>query len=357
MLGYQDWQWRAESGDWRFFMTDIPDTPALPEGAVWLVHTSWPTVGAPGDMQADNDTQLYGAAPDEFSDYDPAVFGPSGLFKIGGSSNTNVAGGIWLPQTNTGTTEEWVAGPLGSGLNQIILHNVVWPGQTDSLTFTGEAGMASVAPSQLDIVDSADSGLGTIDFSTSLALNGAAAEGYGLSKRIEGNYLIQQDATWTETIELSHAAFLEVQTWCADSDIDLYVYDSSDNLVAGSESSSGDEYVRIDLPADDTYTVQVYGYSVFAGEDDFDISISYPMGNDLTLSGVPAGAISADSSFTLNVDWTKTRSTLEEREGTYEGLVVMGPVEAPSAVQVPVTLRYPFEVEEASPMRLKSQSR
>ncbi len=350
LLGYQDWNWRAESGDWRFFMTDVPDAPALPEGAVWLVHTLWPEVGAPSDMQADNDTQLFGASPDEFSIAKPSVFGPTGLAKTGGSSNTNVTGGIWLPQTNTGTTEEWIAAPLGTGLNQIILHNVVWPGQTDTLPILGEAGMASVAPSALTLVDSADSGAEAIDFATTMQLNGASAKAYGLSKRLEGAYTIQQDATWTQDFALTDAAFLEVQTWCADSDIDLYVYDGVGDLIAGSESSSGDEYVRIDLPADDTYTVEVYGYSVFGGEDSFDISVSHPMGDDMSLSGVPAGAIPADSGFTLDVDWMKARSaTLAEREGTYEGLVVLGPTEAPSAIQVPVTLRYPFEVETATP--------
>jgi len=350
MFGYQDWNWRAESGDWRFFMTDVPDDPALPDGAVWLVHTLWPEVGAPADMQADNDTQLYGPMFDEFSEVDSSIFGPTGLAKTGGSSNTNLTGGIWLPQTNTGTTEEWIAAPLGSGLNQIMLHNVVWPGQTDALPILGEAGMASVAPSALNLVDSADSGTETIDFATTMQLNGAAAKAYGLTKRLEGTYTVQQDASWTQEFELTDAAFIEVQTWCADSDIDLYVYDGAFNLIAGSESSSGDEYVRIDLPADDTYTVEVYGYSVFGGEDAFDISVSHPMGDDMSLSGVPVGAIPADSGFVLDVDWTKARSaTLEAREGTYEGLVVMGPSEAPSAIQVPVTLRYPFEIEDASP--------
>lgn len=350
MFGYQDWRWRAESGDWRFFMTDVPDEPALPEGAVWLVHTTWPELGAPTDMQADNDTQLYGPSLDEFSDMDPGVFGPTGLAKSGGSSNTNVTGGIWLPQTNTGTTEEWIAAPLGSGLNQIMLHNVVWPGQTDALPILGEAGMASVAPAALDLVDASDSGAEMIDFSTTMQLDGAAAKAYGLTKRLEGTYTVQQDASWTQEFALTDAAFIEVQTWCEDSDIDLYVYDGASNLIAGSESSSGDEHVRIDLPADDTYTVEVYGYSVFGGEDDFDISVSHPMGDDMSLSGISAGAIPADSGFELDVDWTKARSaTLAEREGTYEGLVVLGPTAAPSAIQVPVTLRYPFAVETAWP--------
>lgn len=349
MFGYQDWNWRAESGDWRFFMTDVKDP--LPDGAVWLVHTDWPDVGAPASMQVDNDTLLYGATPDEFSDRAPATFGPSTLSLTGGSANTNVSGGIWLPQTNTGQTSEWVAAPVGSGLNQVMIHNVVWPGSVSELSFAGEAGMATVAPSRLDIVDAADSGVETIDFATSLALSGASARAYGLSRMFEGNYSISQGDSWLHEVTLTDAAYLEVATSGTDSDIDLYVYDSGGQMIGASESSSGDEYVRVDLPADGTYTVEVYGYSVMGGTDSFDVSISSPMGSDLSLSGVPAGAIPADGAFTLDVDWTKVRSgSLPDREGTFEGLVVLGPTEAPSAIQVPVSLRYPFEVEYATPM-------
>ncbi|PKQ37121.1 MAG: hypothetical protein CVT59_09390 [Actinobacteria bacterium HGW-Actinobacteria-1] len=348
MFGYQDWNWRAESGDWRFFMTDVEET--LPEGAVWLVHTDWPDVGAPTAMQADNDTLLFSTTPDEFSDFLPETFGPGTLAASGGSANMNISGGVWLPQTNTGATSEWVAAPIGMGLSQIMIHNVVWPGSVSELSFTGEAGMATVAPSQLDIVDAADSGAATIDFTTSLALSGASAEAYGLSKTFEGTYPISQSTVWVHDVTLTHAAYLEATTSGTDSDVDLYVFDGADNLIGASESSSGDEYVRIDLPADDTYSIQVYGYSVVGGTDNFDVRIASPMGNDLSLSGLPDGAIAADSGFTLDVDWTKVRSgALTDREGTFEGLVVLGPTEAPSAIQVPVSLRYPFEVEYATP--------
>ncbi len=348
VFGYQDWAWRAESGDWRFFMTDVKDE--LPDGATWLVHTDWPDTGAPSSMQADNDTLLFGTTPDEFSDFAPGTFGPGTLALTGGSANTNVSGGIWLPQTNTGATSEWVAAPIDAGLNQVMVHNVVWPGTVSELPFTGEAGMATVSPSRLDIVDSADSGTEPIDFVTTLALSGASSRAYGLSRRFDGTFEISQDASWYHDVTLANAAYLEVATSGTASDVDLYVYDSGGGLVGASESSSGEEYVRIDLPADDTYTVEVYGYSVMGGTDSFDISISSPMGNDLSLTGVPAGAIPADGGFTLDVDWSKVRSgSLEDREGTFEGLVVLGPTEAPSAIQVPVTLRYPFEVEYATP--------
>src|SRR6185437_858755 len=55
-FGANDWTWREESGDWRFFYLDVPATPA--EGSVFLSDTTWDD-----------------AAP--YTDLDTLVFGPS----------------------------------------------------------------------------------------------------------------------------------------------------------------------------------------------------------------------------------------------------------------------------------------
>lgn len=353
IAGYQDWNWRAESGDWRFYMTDVADDAALPEGATWLVRTSWPTVGAPTDMQADNDTLLYGVMPDEFTGYNPDVFGPGALVQTGASSNNNIKAGIWTWQTNTGANEEWVSAPIASGLNEIMVHNVVWPGGVTQLALGGEAGVAGVSPTAFDIVDVAPSGTEQLTFTTTMDLSGVDAPAYGLTRRFESNEPITQDEDWYHELTLTGAAYLEVEIAAeGSSDLDLYVYKSDGvggwDLVGKSESSGGYEYVRIDAPADNDYLVDVYGYSV-TGTDHFDISIANPMGDDIAVTGLPAGAVAAGTSLDLGVDWAKARPTLLDREGTYEGVVYVGPVEAPSAITLPVTLRYPFEVEWTLP--------
>lgn len=353
IAGYQDWNWRAESGDWRFFMTDVAADAVLPEGATWLVRTSWPTVGAPTDMQADNDTLLYGVVPDEFTGYNPDVFGPGALVQTGASSNNNIGAGIWTWQTNTGTNEEWVSAPIASGLNEIMVHNVVWPGGVHQLALDGEAGVVGVSPTAFNIVDKAAAGTEQLAFTTSMGLNGLDAQAYGLTRRFESNEPITQDEDWFHELTLTGAAYLQVEIAAeGSSDLDLYVYGSDGsggwNLVGASESSGGYEYVRIDAPADNDYLIDVYGYSV-TGTDYFDISVSNPMGEDIAVTGLPAGAVAAETSIDLGVDWAKARPTLLDREGTYEGVVYVGPVEAPSAITLPVTLRYPFEVEWTNP--------
>ncbi len=353
VFGAQDWGWRAESGDWRFFWTDASAEDELPPGASWLVHTSWPDRDVPDGMDTDLDTLLYGPEMDGFSAAFPETFGPYGMGLSGGSANTNIGGGIWTFQTNTGTTEEWVAGSLEAGLNQIMIHNVLYDGQNIGSRFLGETGVISVDPSRLDIVSPEDEGAESVEFTTyTLPLTGAAAEAYGLTKCVEETADISTDESWFYDTELTGAAYLDVSTACEGQDIDLYVYysDGGDyTLVGASESSSGEEHVRVTAPADGMYEIEVYGYNV-SNVQPFDITISSPMGDDLQLSGVPAGGIDAGAGFTLDIDWTKVRSgSLEDREGEFEGIVYMGPVEAPGAVEVPVTLRYPFEIESSTP--------
>ncbi len=352
MYGAQDWNWRAESGDWRFFSADGSSETALPDGAAWLVKTTWPDNGAVTDHATDNDTLLYGPAEDVFSGDDPATFGPYGLGLTGGSANTNIGAGIWTFQTNSGTTQEWVAGPLSAGLNQVMLHNVLYDGKTPSSGFAGAAGVISVAPSTLPIVSSATSGAETVDFTTyTLPLTGVAVEAYGLTRRADESDTIAQGDDWYKEVTLTDAAYLDISTACPGQDIDLYLYrwnGSSWSAVGASETSSDEERIRIERPTDGDYLIDVYGYSV-SGTQTFDVSVSSPMGHDLDLAGIPSGAIGAGEGFTMDVDWTKDRTALADREGTYEGIVYLGPTEAPGAVQVPVTLRYPFEVEAAAP--------
>ncbi len=350
MSGYQDWNWRAESGDWRFFMADVSDEHPLPPGATWLVKTTWPDTVQ--QVDTDIDTLLYGPADDGWSSGDPTVFGPHGMELKGGSANNNVGAGIWLWQTNTGTTEEWVAGPLERGLNQIMLHSVVWSGETWREPVSGEAGVVGIDPSALDICDSAPSGTAQLNFATTMALNGLAVEPYGLSRRVQVEAEISQDEDWYYDFDLTGAAYLDVAVSAAGgSDIDLYVYrwtGSDWQLVGASETASGNERVRVEAPADGYYVVDVYGYSV-SGTDTFTMTLSAPAGGDIAVTGVPAGPLVEGQNVPLTVQWTKDRTDLAEREGAFEGVVYVGPVEAPHAIGVPVTLRYPFEVERYTP--------
>ncbi|MFQ5460413.1 MAG: S8 family serine peptidase, partial [Anaerolineae bacterium] len=105
--GHNDWGWRPEAGDWRFFFLDAAQAPP---GAQWVIRTEWQD---DAERQSDLDTLLYGPAADRFSNpddpanteedwSDPAFYGPYGLALKTGSPNRYLGGGRWAFDTSSG---------------------------------------------------------------------------------------------------------------------------------------------------------------------------------------------------------------------------------------------------------------
>ncbi|MFN8423108.1 MAG: S8 family serine peptidase [Anaerolineae bacterium] len=133
--GQQNWNWRPESGDWRFFFVDA--MKAMP-GTYWIFRTKW---DEEEDRQTDVDTRIFGPSDDAFSNPDDPAngtenradagwYGPHGMEMVGGSTNTNspTLPGFWTVDTNTGSNEEWFAMPSSGGLHEIMLDNVAFGG-------------------------------------------------------------------------------------------------------------------------------------------------------------------------------------------------------------------------------------
>ena len=111
-----------------------------------------------------------------------------------------------------------------------------------------------------------------------------------------------------KTVTLAHAAELNVSTSGPDGvDIDLYVVDPQGNLVAASTSSTPNESVSIQRPADGEYTILVHGWNVPNGSAPVTLTIDAIQGADVRLSGLP-GSIPAGGSATLTVAWDATGS-------------------------------------------------
>ena len=60
VFGANDWTWRAESGDWRFFFYDVPKTP--PDGTLFLADTTWNDAAPFTDL----DTVIFGRGENSF---------------------------------------------------------------------------------------------------------------------------------------------------------------------------------------------------------------------------------------------------------------------------------------------------
>jgi hypothetical protein len=91
----------------------------------------------------------------------------------------------------------------------------------------------------------------------------------------------------------------------ANADLDVYVYDPSNQLVASSTLGGTDEEVTIHAPANGNWTVYVHGWQAPGGDSNYTLfswQVPNATGGSLTATG-PASA-TAGSVGTVNLNWT-----------------------------------------------------
>ncbi len=93
-----------------------------------------------------------------------------------------------------------------------------------------------------------------------------------------------------------------------DSDIDLFLEDSSGNIIASSTNGGTDEIIELVLPANGTYTMVVHGWSVPPTEAPLDYSLNYwdvpvASGGSLSVDSAPASAV-AGAVEPIDISWT-----------------------------------------------------
>lgn len=342
VFGANDWGWRAESGDWRFFFLDVPVEPAA--GSLFLARTEWDGTAPYTDI----DTLIMGRSSNSFQVFPDAVFGaPYVIDTVGGSPNTNIGAGKWTFDTATGGSTDFVAAPAREGLQAIALHQVGWQGDDFNTPFTVTLGSASVAPSSVVLDTDSDTGSFDITLESSLALDGLVTEAFGLSQPSTTIETAQQDdqndpssASVKRDFTINHASRVTVEV-SLDQDIDLWVvYDENNDgafatseIIASSATGSGDEAVTLVAPPDGNYQVWVQGFAI-TGSPTFPLLIDAIQGTDLTVSGAPVGAVPADTPVTLTVNFSKSMTAGQ----TYFGELLLGPPTAPTALTVPIQI-------------------
>jgi hypothetical protein len=343
VFGANDWGWRAESGDWRFFFLDVPEEPA--DGSLFLAKTEWEGTAPYTDL----DTLMMGRSANHFQVFPDSVFGaPYVIDTVGGSPNTNVGAGVWTFDTATGENADFVAAPAQEGLHALALHQVGWQGDAFHTPFAVTLGGASVAPSAVDIDTAANAGSFDVTFESGLDLDGLQAEAFGLSQPSVTTETAQQDdpndpssASVKKSITLSHASRLTVTTALDSDDLDLFVVRdqngdgtfANSEIVASSATGTSNESVELVGPADGNYQVWVQGWAV-SGTPSFELTIDAIQGNDLTVSGVPAGPVAAGTPVTLTVSFSKAMNAGQD----YFGELRLGPPSAPTALTVPIKI-------------------
>lgn len=338
VFGYTDYTWRAESGDWRFFWTDVQSSDLPASGTPYLVvDNAWA-----GD-KTDIDTIVLGPTPDDFSP--SPLYGPYTLAETGRSAYTYIGSGRWVFQTSSGGPREIVAAQAQEGLHGILLHQVKVDGEQLNEPFAGNVGLVTVDPGTVTATAAAGPGSTDVTISSEIALNGFVAEGFGLGGPVTTTESVNQDdpndpstASFTTTVDVEHGALLEVSTCCSanGSDLDLYLYDPNGDLVASSTTPTDEEAVSVLFPMDGTYTIAVHGWSVPAGTDTFELTVNAVQGYDVSATNLPA-SIAPGGSATITVEWDTTGFA----PGTYNGLVLMGPADAPGLLPVPVEITVP----------------
>jgi len=338
-----DWGESANMGDYRFFFLNVTGSYPTGPGHRLLIETTW------DQTPTDIDTYLLGGVPDPFSAQYPGTYGPNTLEILGGSL-TVFDGYAYQFQTTSGEARELVGAQLSSGLNEIILHNVLYAGapslQSDGsgAPFSGRAGRLDVSPDPW--LATTTQTTGRQEFTARSMLGFAdpwSVLAFGLSTpQVYADQPIVQGQDVFRTFTVASAGWLEVTTSSADPvDIDLYLYRQVGNTwvpVGASYTPYAYERIVLQLPPDGTYLADVYGYAVPVPAT-FDLSINVIQGTDLVVSDLPGGPIVEGATARFNVSYT-----LPPASGDYYGIIYLGPSSAPTAVAIPVQLTIPSGV-------------
>ncbi len=340
MFGYNNWTWRADSGDWRFYFMDIMDD--VPENSMLFVDTQW------DNPNIDIDTLVMGPTADEFSNDpdkgEPDVYGPYTLDTLPGSSvNTYVGSGRWVWYTNTGGPREMVAVPAQEGLHVIALHEVYTSGEYNDVSVKGQVGMLNVSPSPLNVDAPSDVVTTTIHVSASVDMDDLVAEGFGLGLPETFTDLpIKQDdpndpwtSSYTQTVTIEHAAYLNVDIQGQDGDdLDLYLVDPMGRVVASSTTPTAEEHVSVKFPMDGDWIIMVHGWSVPTGDSTFDMTVNAVQGYDITVTNIPDGPFAAGEVIPVTLEISHDMNLGD----VLQGALLLGPSLAPGLVEVPVTV-------------------
>jgi uncharacterized repeat protein (TIGR01451 family) len=343
--GYQEWGWRAESGDWRMFYLDVPDT--FPEGEHLIIRDVWED-SAPVEYTTDIDTIVLGPTEQPIWDCwycgDDGFWGPYALDTVAKSPNTNVGAGTWLFDTSTGRNEDWVMAPLQHGLHRILEHNVLFQGDQFDVVFTKTVGMLSESVHEFDIETYKNIGdLGDITLESTLDLNGLEANAYiGLLDETEFinepiNFVSSNTIEWTEVFTVSDGVSLQAWTSSPDiSDIDLYLFywnGTTWEQRASSTTGTADEYVGVFNPEDGNWLIGINNWSGPTGHFNMLVEI-VSRSPGITVSGLPSGAVPADTPVTLSLSYDIPM----EAGNTYYGTLELGPPEAQGMKEVPIAI-------------------
>ncbi|MEO8084274.1 MAG: S8 family serine peptidase [Ardenticatenales bacterium] len=361
--GQQNWNWRPESGDWRFFFVDA--MKSLP-GTYWIFRTKWDEAA---DSQTDVDTRIWGPADDAFSNPDDPAnaeenvadagwYGPHGMEMVGGSTNTNTPTlpGFWTVETNTDANEEWFAMPSKGGLHELMLDNVAFGGHKIDVPLETTASSLQISSgdvvmwgdmcrdvtitSQMDLpnfmIQGFSGGQPTV-------VTGSARQDDPLAR---GTSHLKEDVT-LDKMAVGFTATLDAPD-PADApglDLDLLVlrdknqdglFDPATEVLGQSTTEFADEQVKLSgtQPPGD-YQVWVHGYAV-PKPVSYTLTIQVFDGDAFTVTSEASNTKMLSAGAPLGVRVCPTVGKLTGQPEPVGGVLVFGPGVMPGLFQVPI---------------------
>ncbi|MDO9537008.1 MAG: hypothetical protein Q7J68_01655 [Thermoplasmata archaeon] len=304
----------SRSGDWRYYYVNIPDQGLFKnnEKNLYLyLNVSWEL-----DV-SDIDIMVYGKTTQTENPIteDSLPAERYGAYTLG--SITKSDGSIY---TTTGTSQEFLATPLVTGLNLIALRNTIINGTESHEQFGGEIGWLRLSSTSVSVTTNELSGEASVTAISNVNWLGVNASvlGPAVSERYEDQEVWQEcpedmeannEASWPfdymatyrlasyqKIISVESAATFEVHIWGDENDdLDLGIFydhnlngeiDKEDVIdksfcefeayiswaptpswspVAGCPDSDSDEAVKLIQPPDGQYIIAVYGWGVRSG--------------------------------------------------------------------------------------------
>ncbi|RZD50350.1 MAG: hypothetical protein CXT65_02170 [Methanobacteriota archaeon] len=295
--GATRWDWRAESGDWRFLSVEWPEE--WDTGGTAILDVDWED-----NPYTDIDVLWLSEMPHGYAEDDPDAYGDSTFFIESRSINNHAGSGSHNWGTFTGTSREMFAVPAEQGVHQMVLHTALHGVSTNDNPLNISVGYIAAEESGFEqvVTDWAEgSGVDAVHVVSTVPLNVDSVSAYGWSQPVHfDNETAFQDvsgdkmtASWWHNMTVQNSTELNIKMNAhEDADLDLFLFRdsngdgtfSSGEEITRSWSGSSAETIRIVDPEDGNYSVAVHGYSVPSGTVQFWIDIEIVGGDELVIT-------------------------------------------------------------------------
>ena len=296
--GATRWDWRAESGDWRFLTVDWPEH--LGEDGAIVLDVDWDD-----NPYTDVDVLWLSETPHEYSEEDPIAYGPNTFFIEERSVNNYAGGGQHNWGTYTGTSRETFVVPATPGTHQMVLHTALHGVQTNDNPLNVSVGYIAAESSGFrktvtDWAESEGADSALVVSTIPLPVESISAHGWSRPLTLENQTAYQDDpndkmtSSWWHNFSLTGATELSIEMDSPDSvDLDLFLFrdDDEDGVfssgeeVARSTGGESDETIDLSEPDDGLYGVAVQGWSVDGDSAEFWMDIEIVSGTSLNVTG------------------------------------------------------------------------